>query len=326
MNILITGGFGNIGVSVIEECIKQGHKVSVYDLESTSTKRLSRAFLKYSVKTIFGDIRDTDSVDNAVKNQDAVIHLAAILPPLSDKEPVLCKEVNVKGIKNILEAIEKYGNEAVLVEVSSASVMGPTQNLQPPVKPGGSVVATDTYSRTKIEAEKLVEDSKVHYCILRLAAVLPTKMHISYFIHMVKIMFSMPLEARCEVVLDIDVASALVSAAGNVYNNGELSGGKGFIAGGMQNGCQLTNGRMLNGVFRQIGLPFPRESLFSTNINGYYLDWYDTQDTQRILNYQNHSFEEWKSIIRKRLRIYRIPIKVFKRLILNWLEKQSKGI
>ena len=70
----------------------------------------------------------------------------------------------------------------------------------------------------------------------------------------------MPLDARCEIVLDIDVACALVSAAENLANSGKLSGKKGFIAGGKENGCQLTNREMLGAVFEQIGLAFPYPS------------------------------------------------------------------
>lgn len=324
MNILITGGFGNIGVSVIDECLKRGHTVSVFDLESKRSRKLSKQYSKKSVRTIFGDIRNYDSVHDAIKNQDAIIHLAAILPPLSDKRPELCKEVNVIGVKNMLDAMTNTGDRAVLVEVSSASVMGPTQDKQPPIEPDASLVATDTYSNTKIEAEKLVEQSNSRYCILRLAAVLPTNINISYFINMIQVMFDMPLDARCEIVLDIDVACALVSAAENLANSGKLSGKKGFIAGGKENGCQLTNREMLGAVFEQIGLAFPRESLFSSELNGYYLDWYDTNKTQEILKFQNHSFAQWKAIIKKKLSIYHIPIALCRPSILHWLEKKSK--
>lgn len=322
MNILLTGGFGNIGIAVLEECLKRGHIVTVFELENKRAKRLSKRYSKRSINTIFGDIRNINDVCKAVENQDAIIHLAAILPPLSDEKPELCRAVNVTGIKNILDSIEKNWDRAVLVEVSSASVMGPTQNKEPPVRPTDSVEATDTYSSTKIEAEELVERRCSRYCILRLAAVLPTNINISYFMNMIKVMYDMPLEARCEIVLDIDVASALVSAAEDLYNNGEICCKKGFIAGGKEKGCQLTNRGMLSTVFKQVGLPFPRESLFVTDVNGYYIDWYDTQETQRILRYQNHSFEQWKTIITRRLRRFRILLMLFKRPILSWLENQ----
>lgn len=321
--MMITGGYGNIGIAVIDECLRRKHNVSVFDIKNKRTIKLAQKYSKKSVKTIWGDVRKPDCLYGKLENIDALIHLAAILPPLSDINPELCKEVNVKGIKNILDEIERCGNKAAIVEVSSASVMGPTQNQNPPVKPDDALSPTDTYSTSKIEAENLVESSSANYCILRLAAVLPTNINIAYFLNMVKIMFDMPLEARCEIVLDIDVAYALVSAAENISNKGALCKKKGFIAGGSKNGCLLTNGTMLKEVFNQIGLRFPNDSLFSKNINGYYLDWYYTDEIQHILGYQNSSFKKWKDIIRKKLGFYRIPIKLFGKNILKWLEKQS---
>lgn len=324
MNILITGGFGNIGISVINECLQRGHSVTVFDLENKRTKKTAKKYARKNVKTIFGDIRKIDDVSNAVRNQDGIIHLAAVLPPLSDKNPQLCAEVNVGGTKNILDSITREGNKAVLVEVSSASVMGPTQHHDKLVTPNDPVAETDTYSKTKIAAEKLVESSGVRSCILRLAGVLPTNINVSYFLTMIKLMFDMPLHGRCEIVLDLDAACALVSAAEDLAGKRNIAGKKGFIAGGEQNGCQLKNREMLKAVFTQIGMTFPREDLFNDNLNGYYIDWYDTKEIENLLHFQNHTFDHWKNIIRRRLGIYQLFITVFNKPIVTWLERQSK--
>ncbi len=325
MNILITGGFGNIGISVIEECLRRRHTVTVFDLENARNKRIAKKYLKRSVVPMYGDIRNLETVERAIEGQDAIIHLAAILPPLSDSKPQLCKEVNIGGIENILEAIETQGNKTALIEVSSASVMGPTQDRQPPVMPSHGVSATDTYSASKIEAERLVESSKATYCILRLAGVLPTNLGIPYFLSMIKLMFDLPLKARGEFVLDVDVATALVSAAEDLCGRALFRSKKGFLGGGSLNGFQLTNEQMLKDVFNQVGLRFPRAPLFSCEINSYYLDWYDTSETQALFSYQNHSFEGWKDLVRVKLAKYRVPIVIFQKPILYWLEKLSKN-
>ncbi len=323
MNILITGGFGNIGISVIEECLRREHSVTVFDLKNRRTEKAAKKFSKQMVRTVFGNITNITDVSKAAKDQDAVIHLAAILPPLSNSNPALCRAVNVTGIKNLIDSIKALNKNTVFVEVSSASVMGPTQKKSPPVCSDDPMNGTDNYSKTKIEAETLVEKSGLPSCILRLAAVLPTNINLSYFTNMIKVMFDMPLDARCEIVLDLDVASALVSAAENLYSGGSLCGKKGFIAGGDKNSCRLTNRDMLTSVFKQTGLSFPSEELFSSNINNYYLDWYDTEDMQKILCFQNHSFDQWKSIIGRKLSAYKLPILLFNRTILKWLENQA---
>jgi nucleoside-diphosphate-sugar epimerase len=323
MKFLVTGGFGNVGMAVLDECLRRGHDLRAFDIPTKRNIKVSRRYARKGVQAAWGDIRKPEDVARAMEGIDAVIHLAAILPPMSDANPELCRQVNVNGIMNILEAIKKGENSAVLVEVSSASVMGPTQGRPPPVKPDDPLHPTDTYSSTKIEAERLVGQAGMRHCVLRLAGVLPTNLNFQYFLSMVKLMFDMPLQARCEIVLDIDVAHALVGAAEALTKGEELNGLRGFIAGGAENGCQLTNSQMLHGVFDQIGMPFPDDSLFSGAQSEYYLDWYDTCETQRLLCYQNHGFQDWKDIIKKKLGPYTLLIKAFRRPIQKWLESRS---
>lgn len=126
MNILVTGGFGNIGVVVLDECHSRGHTVSVFDVQNKRTEKLARQYGKRNVQVIFGDLRKADDVSRAVDGQNVVIHLAAILPPVSDAHPDLCKAVNIGGTANLIRALQASTTKAALVSVSSASVMGPT--------------------------------------------------------------------------------------------------------------------------------------------------------------------------------------------------------
>ena len=323
MNILVTGGLGSIGVVVVEECLRRGHRVSVFEANNKRTERLAREYRQRGVQVLFGDLRRADDVSRAVVDQDVVLHLAAILPPASDAHPDLCEAVNVGGTAHLVAALQESTTEAALVSVSSASVMGPTQRRTPPVRPDDPLSPMDVYSRTKIEAEALVAASGLRYCILRLAAVLPTVLNYSSLFSMVKLVFEMPLEARCEIVLDIDVAYALVSAAENLHGAGEISGQKGFIAGGKAQGCQMRTRDLVRMVFVPMGLPIPDESLFSPELDSYYLDWYDTAETQSLLRYQRHSVEQWQAIILNKIRYVRPLIPLFRPVIMRWLEKQS---
>jgi hypothetical protein len=181
----------------------------------------------------------------------------------------------------------------------------------------------DAYSRSKIEAEALVAASGLRHCILRLAAVLPTVLNYSSLFAMIKLLFDMPLDARCEVVIDLDVAYALGSAAENLLGSGEIAGKRGFIAGGKAQGCQMRTRDLVGVVFRPLGLRSPDESLFSPEPDSYYLDWYDTEDTQSILRYQRHSVEQWQAILMGRIRYVRPFLPLFKAGIVKWIERQS---
>lgn len=323
MNILITGGFGNIGVLVVDEALRRGHQVSVFEVRNQRTERLAHKYSQRQVQVIFGDLRQAEGVARAVVGQEVVLHMAAILPPVSDAHPELCEAVNVGGTANLIQALQASPTQAALLLVSSASVMGPTQRRTPPVRPDAPLTPMDAYSKSKIQAEALVAASGLHYCILRLAAVLPTAPDRSTLFAMLKLIFDMPLAARCETVIDLDAAYALVSAAENLAGSAEIAGKKGFIAGGTAQGCQMTTRDLVRATFQTVGLRAPRESLFAPDLDSYYLDWYDTTDTQAILQYQRHSMTQWQANLAKKTRYLRPLIGLFAAGIMQWIEKQS---
>jgi UDP-glucose 4-epimerase len=323
VNILVTGGFGGIGVVVVDECLRRGHAVSVFEVRNGRTETLARRYRRRNVTVLFGDLCKPGDVSRAVPGRDAVLHLAAILPPVSDAHPQLCREVNVGGTANLIQALQATTGTAALVSVSSASVMGPTQKRTPPVRSDDPLSPMDAYSRSKIEAEALVAASGLRYCILRLAAVLPTVLNYSSLFAMTRLLFEMPLDARCEIVLDLDVAYALVSAAENLLGSGEISGRKGFIAGGKAQGCQMRTRDLVGVLFDPLGLRRPDESLFSPELDSYYLDWYDTEETQSVLGYQRHSVEQWQAAIMRLIRYVRPLLPLFRAVIAKWVEKQS---
>ncbi len=323
MNILITGGFGSIGVVVVEECLSRGHTVSVFEIPNKRTERLARRYSRRNVGVFFGDLGHAGDISRAVVGQDVVLHLAAILPPLSDARPELCQAVNVGGTANLIQALHTADTPAALVLVSSASVMGPTQKQIPPLQPDDPVVPTDVYSRTKVEAEALVAAAGLRYCILRLAAVLPTTINYSAVFSMIRLIFDMPLDARCEIVVDLDVAYALVSAAENLAGSGGVAGKRGFIAGGQGQGCQIRTRDLVDKVFVPLGLDVPDASLFSPELDSYYLDWYDTGEMQSLLRYQRYSMAQWQAIVLKKTRFIRPFVCLFKGSIMKWIEKQS---
>lgn len=277
----------------------------MFEVQNKRTEKLARRYRKRQVRVFFGDLRNPDDIVSAVVGQDLVLHMAAILPPVSEARPDLCNAVNVGGTANLIRALQSSAANAAIISVSSASVMGSTQERTPPLRPDDPVSAMDVYSKSKIESEALVSTSGLRYCILRLAAVLPTVLNYSSLYSMIKLLFDMPLDARCEIVIDLDVAYALVSAAENLLGSGEIAAKKGFIAGGETQGCQMRTRDLVSLLFAPVGLRSPEESLFSSELDSYYLDWYDTEETESVLQFQRHSPQEWQQIIMKRIRYLR---------------------
>ena len=295
MKVLLTGGFGTVGLSILDLLIAKGHEVTVFETRDKNTMRQARRYSSRLAAILFGDIRNVSEVDEAVAGQEVVVHCAAIVPPYSDENKKLCFDVNVGGTQNIARAITEHNNAAPLVFTSSASVMGPTQDREPPVSVMDPINPIDNYAQSKADAENLVRISGIRYCILRLGAVM-----IRSFVNNIqqfKLAFEIPLRARCEVVVDFDVATAVVHAAEIMSEDGLIDGAIFFIGGGKQNGCQITALEMYEAIFTPLGIKVPPASLFSDNLNNYYIDWYDTEQAQRILNFQNHSLDAYRAIL-----------------------------
>lgn len=120
MNLLITGGAGFIGSSVVEQAIAAGHTVRVFDNLETG----ERAHVPAGVPLIEGDIRDPEALRGAMAGVDAVIHLAAMVSVVrSVQEPKACWDVNVTGTHNVLAAAQEARCRRVVL-ASSAAVYG----------------------------------------------------------------------------------------------------------------------------------------------------------------------------------------------------------
>jgi dTDP-L-rhamnose 4-epimerase len=78
-NILVTGGAGFIGRAVCRELLRRGNRVRVLDslIEQVHGDRERPEDLPGDVELIVGDIRNKDVVARALKDVDAVVHLAA---------------------------------------------------------------------------------------------------------------------------------------------------------------------------------------------------------------------------------------------------------
>lgn len=103
MKILLTGSTGNVGGHVLPLLLERGHAVRCLVLDSKSERKIVSAW-KRKPEVVWGSITDRRVVESAVREVDAIIHLAAIIPPMTDQNPKLAHAVNVIGTKNLVEA------------------------------------------------------------------------------------------------------------------------------------------------------------------------------------------------------------------------------
>jgi UDP-glucose 4-epimerase len=156
MNILIIGGAGFLGANLTRRCIlEKNANITVFDSldERLGSTLDSLKGVLTNIKFIKGDIRNQASIDNAVKDQDIIFNCAAQTShPLSLKDPFFDVDVNCLGNLRILEAVRCNNKDALLIYVSSSTVIG---------KAVGDVIEEshwerplDIYSANKGVAEK----------------------------------------------------------------------------------------------------------------------------------------------------------------------------
>jgi UDP-glucose 4-epimerase len=122
---LVTGGAGFIGSTIVDQLIAAGaSEVRVIDNFVRGTwHNLVRALEQGSVSVIEGDIRDSSSVNRAMRGVDYVFHQAALRITRCAEAPREAVEVLIDGTLNVLESAVEHRVTKV-VAASSASVYG----------------------------------------------------------------------------------------------------------------------------------------------------------------------------------------------------------
>jgi nucleoside-diphosphate-sugar epimerase len=278
MKILLTGAFGNLGSSALPELLRQGHQVRCFILPGKKYKDLARRFAG-QIEIVAGDMRNPADLQAAVQDQEAIIHLAYILPPDTEEQPEVAQAVNVDGTRYLLEAASSLPTPPKFFFASSLDVFGPTQHLPPPRKVTDPVQASDAYSAQKIACEEMVKASGLPWTIFRFADIPPVTMRSPH-----PIMYRVPLETRFEMVHTYDAGLAIANAMQT-----EAVWGKIMLIGGGAN-CQILYRDYLKRSLEIMGIGMLPESAFSQE--PYVTDWLDTEESQRLLSYQRATFED----------------------------------
>ncbi|HUG54534.1 MAG TPA: NAD(P)-dependent oxidoreductase [Vicinamibacteria bacterium] len=276
MRVLVTGGFGNIGRSALGELRRCGHRVRVLSPPRQALLGLARAL---DVEPFAGSVCRLEDVRAATRGQDVVVHLAAVIPPASDEQPERARAVNLDGTRNVVEALREATRPPRLLFASTFDVYGPTTHLPPPRRLDDPVQPTDGYSRHKIAGEEMVRASGLTYSIFRFSDVPMIALRPAH-----PIMFEIPLDTRIETLHTRDAGLAVANALG-----GDAAWDRTLLVGGGGR-CQVTFGDYMARMLTAVGIgPLPAEA-FGTR--PYYTDWLDTAETESLLRYQRHSFDD----------------------------------
>jgi UDP-N-acetylglucosamine/UDP-N-acetylgalactosamine 4-epimerase len=129
-HVLVTGGAGFIGSNLCEELLKLENKVTCLDNFATGKKENLKAIKDHPNFTLItGDIRDLATCQEACKNQDFVLHQAALgSVPRSINDPITTNDVNVSGFLNMLVAA-RDNQVKRFVYAASSSTYGDSESL-----------------------------------------------------------------------------------------------------------------------------------------------------------------------------------------------------
>jgi len=155
--VLVTGAGGFIGSHLTERLVELGANTRAFVRYSStgSWGWLDQSPLKNEFEVVLGDIRDQDTVANALKDVEVVFHLAALIAiPYSYHAPLSYVRTNVEGTLNVLQGAQRMGT-AVVVHTSTSEVYGTARTV--PIDENHPLQGQSPYSATKIGADKIAE-------------------------------------------------------------------------------------------------------------------------------------------------------------------------
>lgn len=115
--LLITGGTGSFGNAVLRRLLGSGlREIRILSRDEKKQDDIRKRYANDKLKFYIGDVRDAQSVTNAVRGADFIFHAAALKQvPSCEFHPLEAVKTNVLGTENVLEAAIQCGVKRVVV-------------------------------------------------------------------------------------------------------------------------------------------------------------------------------------------------------------------
>lgn len=321
--VLVTGGFGLVGSATVRRLTDLGRCVVVTDLD-TPANRKKAAKLPDGAEARWADLTDPGQVERLVSevSPQAIIHLAAVIPPPIYRNAKLARRVNVDATATLVRIAEAQPTPPRWVQASSNAVFGSRNPHRStgPVRADMPMRASDLYSAHKIEAEEIVRTSSLDWVVLRLGGVLsvdPSAMPLTTD----ALFFESALPADCRMhsvdVRDVACAFAAATTAAVV---GEIL----LIAGDDTHKIKYGDvGSSLAAARGLKGLPKGRPGNPDNDDDWFVTDWMDATRAQEALQFQHHSWHDMLAEMRANAGWTRYLLPLFAPLVRMILKRRG---
>jgi nucleoside-diphosphate-sugar epimerase len=234
--VLVVGGGGYLGSALVPLLLDRGYQIRVLDSLLFGEESLKSVGKHLNFELIRGDVRDIQTVVQATKGCDAIIHLAAIVgDPACAENPQLAAEINRAATRMLIDVGRGHGIQRFLL-ASTCSVYGASEFLMDEY---AQLAPISVYAITKVDSERILLESRsadFHPTILRLAT-----------------LFGLSPRPRFDLVVNLLTARAVRSGKITIFNGDQwrpfmhvYDAARAFVACLEANNLDVVSGEIFN--------------------------------------------------------------------------------
>ena len=167
--VLVTGGAGYLGSTLVPALLDRGFAVTVVDDFMYDQPSLAAVCHHPDFALVRGDVRSMDTMRPLVKNADIIVPLAALVgAPLCDRDPLGATSTNLRAIVDMLDHLSR--DQQVLLPATNSGYgaggeAGTFSTEETPIRP------VSLYGRDKVEVERTLLERHPSAISFRLATV-----------------------------------------------------------------------------------------------------------------------------------------------------------
>ena len=320
--VLVTGAFGLVGSETVQQLRADGRHVVATDLDVPANRKAAAALPAPDVR--WADLTDPEAVTALLRavSPAAIIHLAAIIPPVCYARRELARRVNVDATGFLVNAASALPAPPRFVLASSVAAYGARNphHVTGVLNADTALRPSDIYGAHKVEAEQLVRGCGLDWVVLRLGGVLTAEPPLNLDLDTIYFEASLPVDGRIQTVDVRDVARAFVAATTAPVI------GETLLIGGDES-HRLVQGDIAPSTAAAMGLvggiPAGRKGNPDSDADWFGTDWMDTKRSAEALDFQRVSWPQLLAETAERMGWRRYPARLGAPLAHTLLKRRS---